>query len=66
MKFLIVTAIVVVTAFLIYRAKQNIDPVDAAAAQEIGEMVMSQLRKNGLKSEDAQEQIYLRIHHTIN
>jgi hypothetical protein len=30
MKFLIIAVIVAVAAFLIYRAKQNIDPVEAA------------------------------------
>ena len=85
MKFLIVGVFVVVVACLVWRSKQNIDPVEQACAREIGDllwsdpdtrpesiagilvkhgivrsrcqnvsrMVMPQLRKHGMKPEDA-------------
>ncbi|WP_417521777.1 hypothetical protein [Marinobacter sp.] len=85
MKFLILAIFATITAFLIWRAKQNTDPTEQACAIEIGKllkanpdaspqaiadvftkhgidpsrcknvgaMVMPQLRKYGLKPEDA-------------
>ncbi|WP_298448835.1 hypothetical protein [uncultured Marinobacter sp.] len=85
MKFLILALFAAITAFLIWRSKQNTDPTEQACAieignllkanpdtspqaiadifmkhgidpsrcQNVGAMVMPQLRKHGLKPEDA-------------
>lgn len=41
MKFLIVGMFVVVVGFLIWRARQNIDPKEQTCAREIGELLKS-------------------------